>query len=200
MESQYYKPGNGTTAIKVEWSPEVYRRNNNGPKTLFCGTPDTTLTSLLLQPSVITGCDRFDRNCVNIHNTETPIHTEQSLYRIPWWLTLWKAALKSICTTLPPAHSPMHFAVHATRTKVYHRHPDFSDKQTGWLKHTTAFHKSSEAIRHQALKHLGQYRCCENRSVIGNRGGWWTLWNRWHWPVSSKLGNYPDEQAAETLH
>ena len=22
----------------------------------------------------------------------------------------------------------------------------------------------------------------------------------WHWPVSSKPGNYPDEQAAETLH
>ena len=26
---------------------EVYRRNNDGPKTLPCGTPDTTLTSFL---------------------------------------------------------------------------------------------------------------------------------------------------------
>ena len=70
-------------------------RNNNGPKTLPCGTPDTTLTSLLLQPSTITCCDRFDRSCVNIDNTEPPIPTEQSLYRIPWWLTLSKAVLKS---------------------------------------------------------------------------------------------------------
>ena len=31
----------------MEKSSEVYRRNNNGPKTLPCGTPDTTLTSLL---------------------------------------------------------------------------------------------------------------------------------------------------------
>ena len=27
----------------------------------------------------------------------------------------------------------MRFAVYATRTKVHHRYPDFSDKQTGWL-------------------------------------------------------------------
>ena len=51
-------------------------------------------------------------------------------------------------------------------------------KLGGW-KHTTAFHKSSQANRrHQALKHLRQYRCYGNRSVVGNRGGRWTLWNR----------------------
>ena len=76
----------------------VYRRNNNGPKTLSSGTPDTTLTSLLLQPSTITCCDRFDRNSVNIDRTEPPIPTEQSVWRMPTWLTLSKAALKSICT------------------------------------------------------------------------------------------------------
>ena len=59
--------------------PEVYRRNNNGPKTLPCGTPDSTLTSLLRQPSTMTCCDRFDRNCVNIDRTEPLIPTEQSL-------------------------------------------------------------------------------------------------------------------------
>ena len=32
-----------------------------------------------------------------------------------------------------PAHSPMHFAVYGTRTKVDHVYPDLSDKQTGWL-------------------------------------------------------------------
>ena len=56
-------------------SSKTYSRNNNGPKTLPCVTPDTTLTSLLRQPSAITCCDRFDRNCVNIENTEPPIHT-----------------------------------------------------------------------------------------------------------------------------
>ena len=50
-------------------------------------------------------------------------------------------------------------------------------KLGGW-KHTTVFHKSSEANRHSVLKHLRQYRCYGNRSVVGNRGGQWTLWNR----------------------
>ena len=49
-------------------------------------------------------------------------------------------------------------------------------KLGGW-KHTTAFHKSTEANRHQTLNHLRQYICSGNRSVIGNRGGRGTLWN-----------------------
>ena len=64
---------------KMKKSSKLYRRNNNGPKTLPCCTPDTTLTSLLRQPSKIMCCDRFDRNCVNIDKTEPPISTEQSL-------------------------------------------------------------------------------------------------------------------------
>ena len=47
-----------------------------GSKTLPCGPPDTTLTSLLRQPSTITCCDRFDRHCVNIDRTEPAIPTE----------------------------------------------------------------------------------------------------------------------------
>ena len=47
----------------MEKCPEVYRRNNNGPKTLPCGTPDTTLTSLLRHPSTKTYCDRLDKKC-----------------------------------------------------------------------------------------------------------------------------------------
>ena len=50
----------------MEKSSEVHRRNNNGPKTLPCSTPDTTLTRLLRQPSTITCCDRFDRNCQTV--------------------------------------------------------------------------------------------------------------------------------------
>ena len=40
----------------MEKISEVYKRNNNGLKTLPCSTPDTTLTSLLQQPSTITCC------------------------------------------------------------------------------------------------------------------------------------------------
>ena len=47
-------------------------------------------------------------------------------------------------------------------------------KLGGW-KPTTAFHKTSETNRHQELKHLRQYWCYVNRSVIGNRGGGWSL-------------------------
>ena len=49
-------------------------------------------------------------------------------------------------------------------------------KLGGW-KHTTAFHKLSKMNRHQALKHLRQYLCYGNWSVIGNRRGWWTFQN-----------------------
>ena len=49
-------------------------------------------------------------------------------------------------------------------------------KLGGW-KYTTAFHKSSKTNRHQALKHLRQYGCYGNWSVIGNREGSWTFRN-----------------------
>ena len=45
-------------------------------------------------------------------------------------------------------------------------------KLGGW-KHTTAFHKSSEANRHRALEHLRQYRCYGNRPAVCNRGRRW---------------------------
>ena len=140
----------------MENRSEVYRRKNNGTKTLPCGTPDTTLTSLLLQPSTITCCDRFDRSYVNIDNTEPQILTEQSLYRINRWLTLSKAALKSICTILASCMPTLQCTLQCMR----HTQKCITVTQTcplsklgGW-KHTTAFHKSSEANRHQALKHL----------------------------------------------
>ena len=109
------------SAYSPKWkkSSEVYRRNNNRPKTLPCCTPDVTLTSLLLQPSTITCCDRNDRNCVNRDNTEPPIPTEQSLYRIQWWLSLSKAA------TLDPIHCnaspPLGLVLVNSITKEYQR-------------------------------------------------------------------------------
>ena len=49
-------------------------------------------------------------------------------------------------------------------------------KLGGW-KHKTAINKSSEANQHQALKHLRQYWCYKNWSVIGNQRGRWTFRN-----------------------
>ena len=49
-------------------------------------------------------------------------------------------------------------------------------KLGGW-KDTTAFHKSSKANQHHALKHLRQYWCYGNWPVIGNRRGRWTFRN-----------------------
>ena len=48
-------------------------------KTLPCGTPDTTLTSLLRDPSTKTYCDRLDKNCVSTDNTEPPIPTAEPI-------------------------------------------------------------------------------------------------------------------------
>ena len=84
--------------FKMEKSFVVYRRNNNGHKTLPCGTPDTTLTSLLLQPSTITCCDRFDRNFVNIDMTEPPIPTEQSFIENAQMVDPIKGCTEVICT------------------------------------------------------------------------------------------------------
>ena len=52
------------------------QKNNNGPKSLPCCTPETTFTSFLRQPSTITCCDGLDRNCANIYNTEPLLPTE----------------------------------------------------------------------------------------------------------------------------
>ena len=63
-------------------SSEVYWRDNNGPKTLSSGTPATALTSLLQQPSTTTCCVWFDKNRVDIDNTELQYsQTSAYIYR-----------------------------------------------------------------------------------------------------------------------
>ena len=54
------------------------------PKTLPWGTPDTTLTRLLRQPSITTYCDHSEINCIRTDSTERPMPNEQNLKRIPW--------------------------------------------------------------------------------------------------------------------
>ena len=53
-------------ALSLCLLPLDYILCNNGPKTLPCGTPDTTLTSLLRQPSTITCCYLFDWICITL--------------------------------------------------------------------------------------------------------------------------------------
>ena len=157
----------------MEKSSEVYRRNNSGPKTLPYGTPDTTLTSLLRHLSTKTNCDRLDKNCVSTDNTEPPIPTENSLMVDP---------IKSSAEIglhnpglLPTLQCPLQCVWH-TQMRITSTQTFPISKLGGW-KHTTVFHKSTETNRHQTLRHLWQYWCYGNWSVIGNRGGRWTFWN-----------------------
>ena len=117
----------------MEKNSEVYRRNNNGPKTLPCGTPDTTLTNLLRHPSTKTNCDRLDKNCVSTDNTTTDTNRAE-----PMENSLMVDPIKRSAEVY--LHNPgllqalqMHSAVYVTHTKAHHKYPNLSDKQTGWL-------------------------------------------------------------------
>ena len=72
---------------------------------------------------------------------------------------------------LPTLQFTLHWMGHITGTQ------NFPISKLGCWKHTTAFHKSSKSNRLQTLKHLRQYWCYGNRSVIRNRGLQWTLRN-----------------------
>ena len=76
---------------------------------------------------------------------------------MPRWLTLSKAALKSICTIL--ASCPLSKAL----CSVWDTEKCITDTKTfplsklgGW-KHTTAFHKPSKTNTHKALKNYIPY-------------------------------------------
>ena len=128
-----------------EKSPEVHRANNNGPKILPSDNPNTTFTSLLRQPSTIMCCDQFHRNCVSIDNREPPIPTRQSLKIIPWWLTLSKAVLKSICMILAcfPLSNELCRVWGYTQQFIAGTQTFPISKLCGLI-HTTVFHKYSE--------------------------------------------------------
>ena len=67
----------------------------------------------------------------------------------------------------------------------------FPIRKLGGSKNTNVFHKSSKTNRHQALKHLRQYWCYENRSVIGNSRGRWTFRNWGDIGLSQQAGTLP---------
>ena len=114
--------------ISITVHSKVYRRNNNWPKTLPCGTPDTTLTSLLQQPSTITCCDRFDRNCQYRQDRTSNTHRAELIEN-----TQMVDPIKG-CTEvdlhdpslLPTLQCSLQCMGHAQKC-------DISDKQTGWL-------------------------------------------------------------------
>ena len=156
---------------KWKKNSEVCRRNNNGPKALPCGTPDTTLTSLLQQPSTITCCDRFDRNCVNIDKTEPPMPQSRAYREYPdgWPYQRLHCRVHCPIKGLPTLQCTLQYMGHEQKS-ITGTHTFPISKLGGW-KHTTALHKSFKTNRHQALKHLRQYWCYGNWLVIGNRRG-----------------------------
>ena len=108
------------------------QHNNNGPKTLLCDTHDTMSTSLLQQPITITCCVRFDRNYVSFDNNETPTdradHIENCLL-VRLINSCVEIILPNLCL-LPTLQCTFQWIRH---TKVHHRYPHFSNKQTMWL-------------------------------------------------------------------
>ena len=136
--------------MNVAWKASGQHFAGSGPIGL-----SWELLLLLRQPSIITCCDRFDRNCVSIDNTDPPKPTEHILYSMPYWLTVSKAAMKSICTIL--ASCPLSNALcsvldkHNSASLVSQTFP--IGNLGGW-KHTTEFHKSSKTNGHPTFKHL----------------------------------------------
>ena len=143
------------SAYSPKWkkSSEVYRRNNNGTKTLPCVTPET-LTSLLRQPSTITCCDRFDI-AVSIYTTQNLQYPQNRSYTE----TLMVDPIKGCAeinlydpSLLPTLQCTLQCMRHAQKSIIGTQ--TFPVSKLGGWKHTTAFHKSSQANRHQVLKHL----------------------------------------------
>ena len=131
----------------MEESSEVYRRNKNVPKTRLCSSLGTTFTSLVRQLSTITCCDRFDTKHLDRQHKTSNAHRAE-LTENPQMVYAIK------CCKEINLHDPslvlrtLHFAVYGTHMKVHHRYPHLSDNQTGWLKHTTVFHKPLETNQH----------------------------------------------------
>ena len=131
--------------------------NNNEPKTLPCGTPETTSTSLLRQPSTITCCDRFDRNYVSIDNTEHANTKRAEAIENALMVNHIKG-----CTLinlhdpslLPTLQCTLQCMEHAQ--KCITGTETFPISQLGGGKHTIAFNKSSKTNRYPVLKHLRQ--------------------------------------------
>ena len=93
----------------------------------------------------------------------------RSLWRILWWSTLSKAAMKSICKILAVClHPPRYVAVYEKHTKVHRRCPTIPVSKLGGWKKTTAFHQSSKTNLCQVLKRfwIRQYRCYTTIQVL----------------------------------
>ena len=134
---------------------EVYRRNNNWPITMPCGTPDTLSTSLLQQPSTITCCDWFDRSCISIDNTEPPnTHRAEPLENALMVDPINGSTEINLLdpTLLPTLQCTLQCMGNAQ--KCITGTQTFPISKLGGWKHTAAFHKSSKMNRHQRLRHL----------------------------------------------
>ena len=135
------------------------------------------LTSLLRQPSTITCCDRFDWNCVNIQARTSNTHRAELIENAQMVdpikscteVNLHDLSLLSTLQCILQCMGHAQKCITGTQT--------FPISKLGGWKDTTAFHKSSKTNRHQVLKHLRQYWCYGNWSVICNRRGWWTFRN-----------------------
>ena len=77
----------------------MYSKNNNGPRTLPCGTPDTTSILELNTPSSLTLWVRLDKKFWKTFKIKPPTLASRNLNTRPPWLTLSNSELKSIWTS-----------------------------------------------------------------------------------------------------
>ena len=147
---------------------EVNRRINNGPKTLTCGTLDTTLTSLVQQPSDLI-------KTVSLFTTPNLQYPQSNLMKNNSQMVDYKKGCAEVNLHNPSLLPTPQWTL--PRMEYLQKCVSFPISKLGGWKHTTAFHKSSKMNRHQMLKHLRQHWCNRNCPAVGNRLGQWSLWN-----------------------
>ena len=144
--------------------------------------------------------DRFDRNCVTYRqhrtsNTHRAEHIENALMVDPFKsCTEINLHDPNLLLTLQCTLKCMGYAQkYITGTQTF-------PQQTGGWMHTTAFQKSSNTNRLQALKHLRQYWCYGNRSKLATDEENGPFRFGVTFTCIQQAGNFADEQATDTLH
>ena len=146
----------------------MYNKNNNGPRTLPCGTSDTTSTLELHTPS-LTFWVRLDKKFWNTFKIIPPTPASHNLNVRPPWLTLSKAALKSIWTSAssPPLSLPTD--QHRRCPEEHHRYPNSFCMSTGEMTGPQISPKSDQNAKRSTSQNLRQNWCNQNRLIVADK-------------------------------
>ena len=121
----------------------MYNKNNNDPRTLPCGTPDTTSILELHTPSILTLWVRLDKKFWNTFKINPPTLASFNLNTRPPWLipsktaliSIWKSAISPpLSNSIWPAETMFKRASKVPKLFLYEywwddRTPDLSKKR-----------------------------------------------------------------------